>query len=77
MKEGTEKNKKLSQTKEEFEVLAPSLKEYGITENEKVTGVVSWLSNSIAQKDTDKSQGHYIAIIKKIDEYKDKIRKSE
>ena len=50
MKEGTEKNKKLSQTKEEFEVLAPSLKEYGITENEKVTGVVSWLSNSIAQK---------------------------
>ena len=80
MKEGAEKNKKLSQTKEAFEALVPSLTEYGITKTmlyDKTKGVVTWLGNSIAQESTDKSEGHYNAIIRKIDEYINKIRKSE
>lgn len=77
MKKGTEKNKKLSLVKKEFDDLVPDLKEYGIVENEGMKGVVSWLGHSIAQEDTDKSEGHYKAIIERIDVYIDKIRKSE
>lgn len=77
MKKGDEKNKQLSFVRDEFNGLLPELEKYGIIENEKIKGVVTWLGNSIAQENTDKSEGHYDAIIKRVNEYKDKIRKSE
>lgn len=80
MKEGKEKNEKLSLVKKDFEALVPTLEKYGIEKEvlyDNKKGVVTWMDNSIARSNTDKSKGHYNAIIKKIDEYKDQIRKSE